>query len=152
MPIHVPRATRQGSGARPSLGRLVRAAPLGAPRELELRAPEARLLEVPLLLVPPVPLELPLAREPPVERADPVRLWGAREPLPALVLPERGRVVAVFATFARYLTFTCASRVTRATAAMRPSRGPRLRRSRWSATAHQRLAEQLLSRCRNRNH
>ena len=120
MPIHVPRATRQGSGARPSLGRLVRAPLLGAPRELELRPPEARLLAVPLPLVPPVALELPVALEPLVERAELVRLWGAREPLPAVLLPERDLVVAVFATFARYLTFTCASRVTRATAPKRP--------------------------------
>ncbi len=111
MPIHVPRATRQGSGARPSLGRLVRAPLLGAPRELELRPPEARLLALPLPLVLPVAMELPVALEPPVER-----LWGAREPLPVVLLPARDRVVAVFATFARYLTFTCASRVTRATA------------------------------------
>lgn len=124
MPIHVPRATRQGSGARPSLGRLVRALLRGAPRELELRPPEVRLLALPLPLFLLVVLLLLAALVLLVERAELARPWGARAPPPVALAPERGRVVAVFATFARYLTFTCVSRVTRESASMRGCRPP----------------------------
>ncbi len=64
------------------------------------------------------------------ERARPVALVAfVRVPeddllaLPAFVLPERGLVVAVFATLARYLTFTCVSRVTRAGGPIRRAGG-----------------------------